>query len=524
MAASEPGVNQAGPDGKPPDFGINARYAPFVVAPQMSAGTFGQDVIIELNLDYVGGRTAARMMVERMLDTVKADRSRPIRGTRHYAFAKLTDQQIDDLLALDERPADASVRTYTPAIHKIWQDRRVSPVLDRSIPTIKADACIRTFGADGKGIIWAVIDSGIDEMHPHFHEFATLAPDGLETTHDPPSPDGTCGLRHINFTDTVATSPLVDESGHGTHVAGIIAGSTPDPDAPIGDPPRAKRLVQRSVQRTVEVWEEALPGVLKGVAPRCQLLSLKVMTDEEASGGNFESAVLAALDYVALANDDGRRLRIHGVNLSLSIDFDPAWYGAGQSPVCVAVDRLVNMGVVVVVAAGNYGSGFASVAGASQGQALVGLSQSITDPGNSDLAITVGSTHAEAPHTYGVSYFSSRGPTADGRNKPDLLAPGERIVSCAAAGWLARSKQLDFHDPDFVVDPKIVYYRDSSGTSMAAPHVSGAAALILSSRKEYIGNPREIKARLMKNATSLNRRPECQGAGLLDIFRTLQDL
>ena len=505
---------------------INQQYASFVVSPQVAnSSTAVQDVIIEVNLDYIGGRRAAKDAVEAMLKTIGARRRRPIKGTRHYAFARLTGEQIQQLLALDARPVDAEDRAFTPAIHKIWQDRKVSPVLDRSVPTVKADACTRTFGADGKGIIWAVIDSGIDADHPHFRDYDTLKPAGLEATYDPPAEDDTCGLRHVNFTDDAQTSPLVDESGHGTHVAGIIAGGTPDPTAPVGDPPRARRLVQRSVQRTVEVWDEALPAVLKGVAPRCQLLSLKVMTDEEASGGNFESAVLAALDYVSLVNDDGRRLRVHGVNLSLSIDFDPAWYGAGQSPVCVAVDRLVNMGVVVVAAAGNYGSGFASVAGASQGQALVGLGQSITDPGNSDLAITVGSTHAESPHTYGVSYFSSRGPTADGRNKPDLLAPGERIVSCASSGWLANPLNLQqFHDPSFQPAPGVIYYRDSSGTSMAAPHVSGAAALILSSRREFIGNPREIKARLMKNATSLNRRPECQGAGLLDIFRTLQDL
>ena len=57
----------------------------------------------------------------------------------------------------------------------------------------------------------------------------------------------------------------------------------------------------------------------------------------------------------------------------------------------------------------------------------------INDPGNADLAITVGSTHRDMPHVYGVSYFSSKGPTGDGRLKPDLVAPGEKIISCAPA-------------------------------------------------------------------------------------------
>ncbi len=98
-------------------------------------------------------------------------------------------------------------------------------------------------------------------------------------------------------------------------------------------------------------------------------------------------------------------------------------------------------------------------------------------------------------------------------------------MSCASSGWLTAppaDEPVVFAAP-FVADPAVVYYRDESGTSMAAPHVSGAAALLLSVRTEFIGNPREIKARLMKNATSLNRRPEYQGAGLLDIF-ALQDL
>src|SRR5436309_9291552 len=128
-------------------------------------------------------------------------------------------------------------------------------------------------------------------------------------------------------------------------------------------------------------------------------------------------------------------LRVHGGNPSVGYEFDAEMFACGQSPLCVEVDRLVRSGVVVVVAAGN--TGYGKVA-ASQRNATVGLSNTINDPGNAALAITVGSTHRDSPHTYGVSFFSSKGPTSDGRIKPDLVAPGERITSCATPAHLTR--------------------------------------------------------------------------------------
>ena len=84
----------------------------------------------------------------------------------------------------------------------------------------------------------------------------------------------------------------------------------------------------------------------------------------------------------------------------------------------------------MVVAAGNTGYGFAQ--SAFRGTVAAGMGLTINDPGNAELAITVGATHRDMPHIYGVSYFSSKGPTGDGRLKPDLVAPGEKILSCAA--------------------------------------------------------------------------------------------
>jgi hypothetical protein len=142
----------------------------------------------------------------------------------------------------------------------------------------------------------------------------------------------------------------------------------------------------------------------------------------------------------------------------------------------------------------------------------------ITDPGNADLAITVGSTHREMPHTYGVSYFSSRGPTGDGRMKPDLIAPGERIISCAAGLEKQRYTTADAAAKGL---PPVLYC-EQTGTSMAAPHVSGAIAAFLSVRREFIGEPEQVKAIFLANAIDLNRQRNFQGAGMLDLMKVLQ--
>ena len=96
---------------------------------------------------------------------------------------------------------------------------------------------------------------------------------------------------------------------------------------------------------------------------------------------------------------------------------------------------------------------------------------SITDPGNAESVITVGSTHRSHPHRHGVSYFSSRGPTADGRSKPDLLAPGEDIDGPVPGGGL----------------------QAMHGTSQAAAHVSGAAAILMARYRELRGQPERVK-------------------------------
>ena len=121
--------------------------------------------------------------------------------------------------------------------------------------------------------------------------------------------------------------------------------------------------------------------------------------------------------------------------------------------------------------------------------------------------ITVGSTHSEFPHRYGPSYFSSKGPTGDGRFKPDVLAPGEKIYSA----WpdTAEMKSLD----DLV---------SLSGTSMATAHVSGAIAQFLSVKPEFIGLPRQVKRMLMDTCVDLERDRNFQGSGLIDVLNLIQ--
>jgi len=460
-------------------------------------------IMVELNLQFRSGVTGAFERLERLWRRVTDSAELPTRIAGRYAAGELTMHQIQRLVAADAVP----VRWPHRSIHHVWPDFPVQQHIDASCVTIKADAARNTFEADGRGITWAVVDSGIDANHPHFSTHATLTHESVHDLHrffpvaGAPTSDGA----------------LVDDTGHGTHVAGIIAGAI----APwLGEKPG--RAVHATESRyNVENPNQPMraprpveaPKQLAGMAPRARLVSLKVL----GSGGTLQDRVhrvIQALAYVREVNGDGvDGMRIHGVNLSVGYEFDPRWFACGRSPLCQEVNRLVRSGVVVVVAAGN--SGYGSLAVLMDAPSKFGLGMTINDPGNAELAITVGSTHRTAPHTYGVSYYSSKGPTGDGRDKPDLLAPGERITSCAAGDNLT-AVLGDTPSPDTAV------YVEDTGTSMAAPHVSGAIAALLSVRQEFIGEPEKVKKIFLASATDLGRGREFQGAGLLDLMRALQ--
>jgi serine protease AprX len=461
-------------------------------------------VMAEINLRYRLGPDAAFERLEGMWLRVTGDR-RPWRLSEQYASGMLSMNEVKRLVAADAVPVgwpDRSVR-------RLWPDFSVQLHIDGSCVTVKADAARRTFNAHGNGIVWAVVDSGIWGDHPHFAEYKTLIHDDVKDLHRLFPVEG----------DPIPEGALVDESGHGTHVAGIIAGAI----QPWLDGSKDRKIRVTENRYNVENPREPLrvprevqdTSLLAGMAPKARLVSLKVLQ----AGGSLDdrvSRVIQALAYIRKVNGESvGSMRIHGVNLSVGYEFDPQWFACGQSPLCNEVDKLVRSGVVVVVAAGN--SGYGSLAVKFDAPTKFELGMTINDPGNTERAITVGSTHRDAPHAYGVSYFSSKGPTGDGRRKPDLVAPGERITSCAAGQMLAAVMAG-------APDPTTAVYVEDSGTSMAAPHVSGAIAAFLSVRREFIGRPELVKQIIFDAATSLSRGMDFQGSGLLDLMRALQSV
>jgi subtilisin family serine protease len=233
---------------------------------------------------------------------------------------------------------------------------------------------------------------------------------------------------------------------------------------------------------------------------------MKVLDDR---GNGKDSWIIKALDLVAGMNERAGKLAVHGLNLSLGGGFDPSAFGCGHTPLCQEIRRLWQQGVLVCLAAGN--EGYAVLAG-SEGDIPTNMDLSIGDPANLEEAIAVGSVHKTNPHTYGISYFSSRGPTADGRRKPDVVAPGEKILS-ARHDWKALQGGNDYKVGDLHVA--------MSGTSMASPHVSGVLAAFLSLRREFIGYPERVKAILLAGCVDLRRDPFMQGAGLPNLIKML---
>lgn len=464
-------------------------------------------VIIDLNLEFPGGREAARKWV---IDAIKnliasAPPGEPAdqeifekRGelTPQYVFASLRARVIQDLVTLDSgTKKDESGNPFRArAIYHIWPDFEISALTNKSISTVKADAARAAFSALGEGIVWAVMDSGIEITHSHFSQHNNL------TVDDP--------LNHYDFTGK--GDPKSDPYGHGTHVAGIIAGEMGGKSGK-----ETKSAVVRNRNEKGDVTYQPIELTkISGMAPKCKLVSLRVL-DENGKGDT--SSLIAAIAKIQEINGYGRRLLIHGVNISVGNSFDPEWFACGQSPLCTEVNHLVNSGVVVVVAAGNSGYGMEQTK--FTGVISAGLVMTINDPGNADAAITVGSTHRDMPHIYGVSYFSSKGPTGDGRAKPDVVAPGEKIISCAAG----KAKQKAVSQVPASSSAECDYVEDS-GTSMSAPHVSGVIAAFLSIRREFIGQPNRVKEIFLATATDLKRERYFQGYGLIDLMRAIQSV
>ncbi|MGF7182168.1 S8 family peptidase [Tunturiibacter psychrotolerans] len=478
------------------------------------------EVIIEVNLNYPGGRTSAHDTIMSMLkDILTAGgtgqeaiaRNRPD-STHPYVFATLTAVQIFQLVNRDgdQARSNAEARnsttqgqqpptiTHPPSVRtlrsifRIWESQKIRPLTIESIRTVKANAAHNSFGAFGDDVVWAVLDSGVDATHPHFSLHHTL--------------ELNAPLNGRSCSFTAATLPWdQDAFGHGTHVAAIIAGESNPSTVP-----------QAAIQSAADSGEDSyhlqpVPGI-KGMAPHAKLLVLRVLDD---NGDGDETALIQAIEYVQQLNDFGRHIVVHGINISAGFPAHSTWYACGQTPLCVEINRLVKSGVAVVVAAGNSGHIVTFLSQTSTTEA--GQMLSINDPGNADLAITVGSTHRESPHIFGVSYFSSKGPTSDGRRKPEVVAPGEKIISAASAQRAAVTPLPGLNGAHFD-------YLEDTGTSMAAPHVSGVLAAFLSVKREYIGLPEKVRDLLVESAIDLGRDPHFQGAGLIDLMKLIQSV
>ena len=466
------------------------------------------DVIIDLNLEYPGGRDGASEWVRMTIDEL---RENPPQGepadqfikkelgvlSPQYVFACLRARVIRGLVARDAEEHDSDGSDFRKhAIYHIWPDFKIKALTNKSITTVKADAARASFAALGEGIVWAVLDSGISVDHSHFYDHENLKLDAP--------------LEHLDFTGKGDAKS--DPFGHGTHVAGIIAGEIKKKTD--GTPEKEGAVVRSRDENGNITYQNIELKAISGMAPKCKLVSMRVLDD---NGKGDTSSLIAAISKIQEINGYGRRLLIHGVNISVGNSFDPEWFACGQSPLCTEVNHLVNSGVVVVVAAGNSGYGIEQTK--FTGVISAGMGMTINDPGNADLAITVGSTHRDMPHIYGVSYFSSKGPTGDGRAKPDIVAPGEKIISCAAGATkqkaLTQAGQAAADECDYVED---------SGTSMAAPHVSGVIAAFLSIRREFIGQPDKVKEIFLSTATDLKRERYFQGRGLVDLMRAIQSV
>jgi len=318
--------------------------------------------------------------------------------------------------------------------------------LDVSTSAIRANEVWTQLNINGSGITVAVIDSGIDYNHPDF---------GGAIVHA--------------FTYGAPTEPPMDDSGHGTHVAGIIAGRGLNNSAFKGVAFGASLLVIRLQPHRPEDLNDAIDWVRqhKGdYTPPIKVLSLSVAAPGEPTGE------------------------------------------AGTSIYSKAVDDAVEAGIIVVGAAGNKG--------------LLG-SKSIGTPSDAFNIITVGAIHDS--DTSAISddllwEYSSRGPTGDeggGRPKPDVVAPGVHITSCRR--YPKDIRKIDLGDS--YIDR---YYIDCTGTSMAAPHVAGTVALMLQANPNL--TPAQAKAilrqtaKLNSNLNSLTAND--RGYGIIDAFAAVQ--
>lgn len=305
---------------------------------------------------------------------------------------------------------------------RAYPDPVIKATLNNSSKTVYAKRSPGSAGAwdlgyTGAGVTIGIIDSGIDAGHI-----------GLNDLDDNPATSDPKVVHFRTFLTGGASGTVVapfDDNDHGSHVSGIAAGTG---DGTNGEGPNAKRQV--------------------GMARRANLAGFKVL---DSSGSGSGTDILQAMNWIA-ANANTVTPPIRVVNISIGIS-GPTITNNGQSDFAQAVNAMSAAGVVVAVSAGN-GSGDGATPNATPGN--VGI------PSDAATAISVcSSDSASPPAPPNYSDWDSQGPTADGRIKPDVCAPGDGIMS-VWAGATGNSEYITF-----------------GGTSMSSPHVAGIAALIV---------------------------------------------
>jgi serine protease AprX len=329
-----------------------------------------------------------------------------------------------------------------PDVEYISPDHAVHGTLQFAEPAINANIAFQ-HNYDGTGIGIAIIDSGI-MTHPDTSNRIVY---------------------NENFVPNIGND-YFDRYGHGTHVAGIAAGDAVESNGP------------------------TYTHTFRGIAPNALLINLRVL---DGNGNGQDSSVIAALQR-AIQLKSSYNIRV--INLSLG---RPVTASYTVDPLCQAVEQAWKAGIVVVVAAGNDGrDNSANTSGYG----------TITVPGNDPYVITVGAMKDMGTVTRAddlIASYSSKGPTMiDHIVKPDIVAPGNQIISTIPAGLALTNSypQNKVSDAYYMLSGNNQgsdYYFTLSGTSMATPMVSGTAALML--QKDSTLTPDTVKARLMKSAT-----------------------
>ncbi|WP_198588269.1 S8 family serine peptidase [Geodermatophilus chilensis] len=314
-------------------------------------------------------------------------------------------------------------------------------------------------GYTGRGVDVALIDSGVVPV------------DGLR------APGKVVHGPDLSFEAEVcdetgcSPSPVsnLDSYGHGTHMAGIIAGRDDASAGPV------------TSQDTSN---------FKGVAPDARIVSVKVA---DAQGMTDVSQVIAGIDWVVQhRNKDGLNIRV--LNLSFGTDGVQDYQ---LDPLTYAVETAWHSGIAVVVAAGNSGHD----------------SGKLTNPAYDPYVIAVGGVDGKGTHGVGDDVVPAWSSTGDGIRNPDLVAPGASVVSLRNPG-----SYLDTSYPGARNGER--FFR-GSGTSQAAAVVSGAAALLVQQRPDI--TPDQLKALLTGTAKELPKAdPIAQGHGLVDLKRARQ--